>query len=277
MMDEVFNALSHNIRRRIIIMIGNHGSVSYTDMTSLELEPGTLYFHLDILTKSDNPLVERTGNKRYTLTELGLAAYGLILQGEDQIQWTSTERADTRWSRAIVSNALGMSPIIKRIQTDPWRFWLEILIFLGCYGYLASIVDLLPVFLFFIEGTFDLGISILAAFLSWLVTFLLIELLSIPILGKREFSRGLFMTVPIAFLPNVVIELLWFILPATEVLVGWPLTIMLTATIVWSTYILTIAVARAKTVRLSRAAIVTLVVTNANLFLLALMNLILIT
>lgn len=276
-MDGVFSALSHNIRRRIILMIGNHGSVSYTDMTSLDLEPGTLYFHLDILTKSDEPLVERTGNKRYTLTELGHAAYGLILQGEDEIQWVSSKRTETRWSGAIVSNALGMSAIIRRIQADPWRFWLEILLFLGGYGYLASRVGLLPVFLFFVEGTFDLGISILAAFSAWLVTYLLVEALSIPILGKREFSRGLFMTVPIAFLPNVVIELLWFFIPATEVLVGWPLTIILTAAITWSTYILTIAVARAKTVRLSRAAIVTLIVTNANLFLLAFLNVVFLT
>lgn len=276
-MDLLFNALSHNIRRRIILMIGNHGSVSYTDMTSLDLEPGTLYFHLDILTKSDEPLVERTGNKRYTLTELGHASYGLILQGEDEIQWVSSKRTETRWSGAIVSNALSMSAIIRRIQSDPWRFWLEILLFLGGYGYLASRVGLLPVFLFFVEGTFDLGISILAAFSAWLVTYLLVEALSIPILGKREFSRGLFMTVPIAFLPNVVIELLWFFIPATEVLVGWPLTIILTAAIAWSTYILTIAVARAKTVRLSRAAIVTLVVTNANLFLLAFLNVVFLT
>ncbi|MHA1483853.1 MAG: winged helix-turn-helix domain-containing protein [Candidatus Thorarchaeota archaeon] len=276
-MNLVFNALSHNIRRRIILMIGNHGSVSYTDMTSLDLEPGTLYFHLDILTKSEEPLVERTGNKRYTLTELGHAAYGLILQGEDEIQWVSSKRTETRWSGAIVSNALGMSVIIRRIQSDPWRFWLEILLFLGGYGYLASRVGLLPVFLFFVEGTFDLGISILAAFSAWLVTYLLVEALSIPILGKREFSRGLFMTVPIAFLPNVVIELLWFFIPATEILVGWPLTIILTAAIAWSTYILTIAVARAKTVRLSRAAIVTLVVTNANLFLLAFLNVVFLT
>jgi len=276
-MDLLFNALSHNIRRRIILMIGNHGSVSYTDMTSLDLEPGTLYFHLDILTKSDEPLVERTGNKRYTLTELGHAAYGLILQGEDEIQGVSSKRTETRWSGAIVSNALGMSAIIRRIQSDPWRFWLEILLFLGGYGYLASRVGLLPVFLFFVEGTFDLGFSILAAFSAWLVTYLSVEALSIPILGKREFSRGLFMTVPIAFLPNVVIELLWFFIPATEVLVGWPLTIILTAAIAWSTYILTIAVARAKTVRLSRAAIVTLVVTNTNLFLLALLNVVFLT
>ncbi len=258
-------------------MIGNHGSVSYTDMTSLDLEPGTLYFHLDILIKSDEPLVERTGNKRYTLTELGQSAYGLILQGEDEIQWVSNERTDTRWSGAIVKDALGMSAVTRRIQADPWRFWLEILLFLGGYGYLASQVDLLPVFLFFVEGTFDMGVSILAALSSWLVTFLAIEALSIPILGKREFSRGLFMTVPIAFLPNIMISLLWYFIPATDVLVGWPLTIILTIAIAWSTYILTIAVARAKTVRLSRAAIVTLVVTNANLFLLAFLNVTLFT
>ena len=277
MMDGVFNALSHNIRRRIIILIGNHGSASYTDMTSLELEPGTLYFHLDILTKSDSPLVERTGDKRYTLTELGLSAYGLILQGEDQIQWTSTERDETRWSSDIVPNALGMSPVIRRIHSDPWRFWLEILLFLGGYGYLASRIDLLPVFLFFVEGTFNLGISLLAAFSAWLVTFLLIELFSIPILGKREFSRGLLMTVPIAFIPNIVVELLWFFIPVTEFLVGWSLTIVLTLAIIWSTYILTIALARAKTVRLSRAAIVTLLVTNTNLFLLAFLNAVFLT
>jgi len=276
-MDRVFNALSHNIRRQIIIMIGNHGSVSYTDMTSLNLEPGTLYFHLDILTKSDEPLVDRTGNKRYTLTELGHAAYGLILQGEDEIHWVSSERTETRWSRVIVSDVLGMSAVTRRIQSDPWRFWLEILLFLGGYGYLASRVGLLPVFLFFIEGTFDMGISIIAAFSAWLLTYLMVEALSIPILGKREFSRGLFMTVPIAFLPNIAIELLWFFLPATQVLVGWPLTIILTAAIIWSTYILTIAVARAKTVKLSRAAIVTLVVTNANLFLLGFLNVVFLT
>lgn len=258
-------------------MIGNHGSVSYTDMTSLDLEPGTLYFHLDILTKSDEPLVERTGDKRYTLSELGLSAFALILQGEDQIQEVSDREAETGRSRKLLSNALGLSAIVRRVQSDPWRFWLEILVFLGAYGYLASQVGLLPVFLFFMEGTFDLGISILAALSSWLALFLLVEALSFVILGTRGFSQGLLMTVPLSFLPNVVVELLWFFIPSAEVLVGWPLTIVLAVSIAWSTFILTVAVAKAKTVRLSRAAIVTLIVTNANLFMIALLNAVLLT
>lgn len=241
-------------------------------MTELSLEPGTLYFHLDILTKSEDPLVTRTGDKRYTLSELGLAAYELILQGEDQVQRASDTEDETRQPKRVIMNALGMSAITRRIQSDPWRFWLEMFLFLGGYGYLASRVGLLPVFLFFFEGTFDLGISVLAALLSWLMIYLLLEVLSIPILGKREISRGLLMSVPIAFVPNVVIELLWFFIPASGLITGLSLTIVLTAAVVWSVFILTVTLARAKTVRLSRAAIVTLIIANLNLFLLVLLN-----
>jgi hypothetical protein len=165
-----------------------------------------------------------------------------------------------------------MKPIIKRIQSDPLRFFFEIVVFLGIYGYFAAEVGLLPVFLFFLQGTFDTGLTILAALFAWITTYLLVEALSVPILGKRGLSRGLFASVPMAFVPHLLVELMWYFIPGLNILSGWSLTIFLTGIIAWSTCILTITLARAKTVRRSRAAIVTLVVTNLNLLLLALIS-----
>ena len=253
-------------------MIGNQGAVSYTDLTELGLEPGTLYFHLDILTKGDEPLVARPGKKLYSLTDLGQAAYEIILQSEDFLAWLSKDQERPKKGIALAGDLFSLQPIIKRIQADPWRFFFEIILFLGIYGYLASEVGLVPVFLFFLEGAFDLGITILAAFGAWVTTYILVELLSYPVLKKGGFSSALFATVPIAFFPHILLELMWYFLPQLTIISGWPLTILLTLVIAWSTYILTVAVSRAKAVRFSRAAIVTLLVTNANLLLLALLN-----
>ncbi|MHA2601311.1 MAG: hypothetical protein AM324_004170, partial [Candidatus Thorarchaeota archaeon SMTZ1-83] len=266
------NALSHTIRRQIIVMIGNQGAVSYTDLTELDLEPGTLYFHLDSLTKSEDPLLKRTGNKLYALTELGQAAYEIIQQGEDQVGAVVKDTGLRRTTQSLIIDSVSLKPIVVRIQSDPWRFFFEIVVFLGLFGYFASEVGLLPVFLFFLQGSYDTGITILAALGAWLGTYLLVEALSLPILGKRGFSKGLLASVPMAFVPHILVEMMLYFIPPVEILSGWPLTILLTAIIGWSTLVLTVAVSKAKTVRYSRAAIVTLIVMNLNLLILALIS-----
>ncbi|MFW9813158.1 MAG: winged helix-turn-helix domain-containing protein [Candidatus Thorarchaeota archaeon] len=271
-MDDVLSAISHKIRRQIIMMIGDQGAVSYTDLSELGLEPGTLYFHLDNLSKSDNPLVLRPGDKLYSLTDLGQAAYTIIQHSEDQVEGVSPAEEGERTATYLIQKALSMEPIIKRIQADPFRFFFEIVVFLGLYGYFASEVGFLPVFLFFLQGTFDTGITILAALVAWLSTYLFVEGLSVPILKKPGLSRELLASVPMAFIPHILIELMWYFIPTLNVLSGWLLTIILTCIIAWSTGILTIALARAKTVRKSRAVIVTLIVTNLNLLLLAVIS-----
>ncbi|MFX1264546.1 MAG: hypothetical protein ACFFH0_04160 [Promethearchaeota archaeon] len=271
-LDATFNALSHTIRRQIIMMIGNQGAVSYTDLTELDLEPGTLYFHLDSLAKSDDPLLKRTGNKLYALTELGQAAYEIIQQGEDQVGPVVKDAGRPGTAQSLAIDSVSLKPVVTRIQSDPWRFFFEIVVFLGLYGYFASEVGLLPVFLFFLQGSYDTGITILAALGAWLATYLLVEALSVPILHKRGLSKGLLASVPMAFMPHILVETMLYFIPPIEILSGWPLTILLTAILGWSTLILTVAVAKAKTVRYSRAAIVTLLVMNLNLLILALIS-----
>jgi len=253
-------------------MIGNQGAVSYTDLTELDLEPGTLYFHLDSLAKSEDPLLKRTGNKLYALTELGQAAYEIIQQGEDQVGAVVKDTGRPGTKQSLLIDSISLKPIVMRIQSDPWRFFFEIVVFLGLYGYFASEVGLLPVFLFFLQGSYDAGLTILAALGAWIATYLLVEALSAPILGKRGLSKGLLASVPMAFMPHILVEMMLYFIPPIEILSGWPLTILLTVILCWSTLILTVAVAKAKTVRYTRAAIVTLIVMNLNLLILALVS-----
>ncbi len=251
-------------------MIGDYGSITYTDMTTLKLEPGTLYFHIDVLSKSNEPLVKQIDNKHYILTTAGRTAFEIIQRGEDGIAWIMKDE-DPSSTSAIV-RALCIYPIVRRIQSDPWRFAIDILLFVGIYGYLSFRVSLLPILLFFIEGTFDIGITILAALFAWLSTYVLLELLSLLILGRRKFNPGLLMSIPISFLPFILLELALVFINEIIVITGLPLTLVLICAIAWSTYILTHSLARAKVVRPLQAAIVTLLVTNLNLLILALVT-----
>ena len=133
--DYVYSALSHQIRRKIVSIIGRLGTATYTDMRALNLEPGTLYFHIDILVKGQYPLVKRDQARRYTLTEIGRTAYKILEQGEDAAYWLG----DRQGRLSLLSDQLAMTPVVRRLQADPWRFWFDILLFLGAYGYLSYI------------------------------------------------------------------------------------------------------------------------------------------
>nr|MDO8084127.1 helix-turn-helix domain-containing protein [Candidatus Sigynarchaeum springense] len=63
-----YEALDHEIRRRILRMIGEKGVCTFTEFKSeLDIGTGTLYHHLNIL----SPLVFQKDDKKYYLTKLG--------------------------------------------------------------------------------------------------------------------------------------------------------------------------------------------------------------
>ncbi|MEB3774527.1 MAG: helix-turn-helix domain-containing protein, partial [Desulfurococcales archaeon] len=70
-LDEVFAALSHGLRRRIIALLAGSRGLSYGDLLrSTGVESSMLSFHLRKL----RGLVERGGDGLYRLTGLGLKA-----------------------------------------------------------------------------------------------------------------------------------------------------------------------------------------------------------
>jgi len=86
-LDYVFQALSNKVRREIIIVLGNEGPLTYSElMSKVGVEDsGTFGFHMRKMRR----LLEKTSSGKYTLSELGKFAYNL-LKGEKAFVTTST-------------------------------------------------------------------------------------------------------------------------------------------------------------------------------------------
>ena len=75
----IYEALSHPIRKSIIILLGEHGSLRAKDLKKyLNIGPGQLYYHLNIL----GDLVAKNEEGEYILTRLGREVYSAITGGE---------------------------------------------------------------------------------------------------------------------------------------------------------------------------------------------------
>jgi hypothetical protein len=74
----IFYAMKHPMRRKIILTVGSHPSTYTEVLTSLGIETGHLNYHLEALS---GLLIKRDDGK-YTLSEYGLAAKGMLSRTE---------------------------------------------------------------------------------------------------------------------------------------------------------------------------------------------------
>lgn len=78
----IYQTLSNPIRRKIIEILGSRGSASLKELVdSLNVSTGSMYYNIELL----GDLVERTPNKRFSLTEKGWMAYRLLMDGREKI------------------------------------------------------------------------------------------------------------------------------------------------------------------------------------------------
>ncbi len=81
--DQFYIALSHDIRRQIIKMIGKASKSSFTEFKqSLKVSTGTLYHHLEVLKEC----VYQKADKKYYLTTLGEHAYHILEHNVESIE-----------------------------------------------------------------------------------------------------------------------------------------------------------------------------------------------
>lgn len=78
-LEEIFEVLSHRIRRKIIRLIGENRGITYSEILGrLNIDTGTLNYHLS---KMKNFIVKNDG--RYFLNPNGLTAYRILKYVED--------------------------------------------------------------------------------------------------------------------------------------------------------------------------------------------------
>ena len=72
---DLFRALGHPLRRRILKLIAERGAVSYKELSKIEPKAGVLYHHLRLL----GDLIYQDEKRMYRLTDKGKRAYEFLI------------------------------------------------------------------------------------------------------------------------------------------------------------------------------------------------------
>ena len=170
MEESFYYALNHEIRRKILRLVGENGKGSFTQFKrSLEISTGTLYHHLDVLKK----LVVQDEKKKYILSTLGKHAHEFLIKNYDSMESTKVE------DRKTVSNFLNwiikLAPkrIIELINKKVYFGWIISGGIILIMYTLIAIGGINPSYIFFIpyQDTLTVGIRF------WLGAKFLISLL----------------------------------------------------------------------------------------------------
>jgi len=270
-MDQVYKAISHPVRRRILHLIKEHGVVSFSQLIGqMELEVGTFYYHLDAL----KPLLTQTPDKQYKLSPLG----DRVLEVMRQLEQLSTETSPPTPSPTTklsywLGQAITPSRLFSAIARRPRRFLFEALIIALMNGWVVAIAGLQP-FIFYVTSSPSPNlIYTIATFVGgWLIFFILVEGLMRLLFHNKYGTEALLVLLAFIRLPVAIYALLWLfhdMMPWISPL-GW-LALQLT-TELWSTWLAVIATSNAKLARRECAAVCVLLIRLAIIVAYSLLN-----
>ena len=119
--ESFYYALSHEIRRNILRLIGENGKGSFTQFKrSLEVSTGTLYHHLDVLKE----LVVQDEKKKYILSNLGERAHAFLIQKYDSME--STKVTERKTASAFLNRIFTLAPkrVVDLINKKTYYGWI---------------------------------------------------------------------------------------------------------------------------------------------------------
>jgi len=178
-----YEALDHEIRRKILRMIGERGYGTFTEFKkTLEIGTGTLYHHLNILA----PLVYQKDDKKYYLTKLGEMTLNFM---QDNVPYLGTIKKEDLEGKGSMRFAKIM-PIIKNIDArrifarlfdkHPRFARYSIIVPLAMFiaGAILGFQDYVyffPIFKFLLTPPLQVPAFIIEGIISWIVIWGLIE------------------------------------------------------------------------------------------------------
>ncbi|MBE0519949.1 helix-turn-helix transcriptional regulator [Candidatus Bathyarchaeota archaeon] len=266
---QIYSAVSHPFRKRIIEIIGEKGRSTFTELKKeLHTTVGTLYYHIDML----KGLITQDERKRYILTERGKLAYTLLVSDEERFKAVSLieKKASARdpFSRFCASLKGFVLPIrlFELVYTNPVRMIPEALLIIGFGAWLAAASGLEPIMLFY-HNPFRVSplIIVLQYVLSWLTIFALCEFLTF-LFFRRGRGGELALLVGCAFslLPLDIFPVVWF-LSAKTGLFFYFLSAVMFLLQAWSLGLLTSTVCLSKGLRPDKGALVSVLIAYINL------------
>ncbi len=92
-LEHVYNILGNVHKRRIILFLGEHGKASFSELRrALKVSVGNLYYNLDGLAG----YVSKSSDRKYYLTDRGIALYKFLLDQESMLKSYLVEKGSFR-------------------------------------------------------------------------------------------------------------------------------------------------------------------------------------
>jgi len=201
-----YYALGHELRRKIIKIIGDNEFSSFTLLKKeLGVSTGTIYHHLDTLSE----LIEQKKDKKYYLKELGVHAYNSL---KDDIKLIREKGFAIREFKSPFLRRLMVITSKRFIQFKKEDRIYAILISVGILiigTILSRLNQFYPLLLFFIEtNEYNLELNfqillILSFLLNFIIYFITIEGISRLFYNKNENTLNFFISFAIVFFPMI--------------------------------------------------------------------------
>ena len=266
--EKFYNSLNHEVRRKIIRMIGSQGEGSFTNFKKvLKVSTGTLYHHLDVLKE----LITQNSKRKYILTNLGKHAYNFLSKNYDTIESDNIE--EQKFISASLKKFISLIPneILHKVNdlTNPIKVLISVGI-LSLFFILIFIGNINSSFIFFVPyNTSNTELEVIekiALGLKFIVfTYIVViisELLCRYLFNKTENTKNFVLIFPIALipmLPYLFIYDMLFLFAPTLVNTIFNKFIMIIFQI-WTIWLITYIIITFKYLKLERALLITFVI-----------------
>jgi hypothetical protein len=271
---KVYHALNHPLRRRIVELLEARGTLGSSELKELlDIGPGKLYYHLENL----GGLIEQDEARRYRLSQEGKEAYRLLIAGEALPVKEKEITAPAPLPKFLnaVKSAFLFNWLLPSLYENPVRHVPESIILLLFGGWLCYVSGLQPVLLYYVDQNQVWYWSVAQFLMSWLVIYVVAELLCLALFHRRGGNVSLFVGSVISLFPLMLfaavlllngqfgwrLEFFWH---------GWLIRGLLLLCQGWTLAMLAVSVSRAKKLSIERAASISFAVAYLSIAILLL-------
>lgn len=268
MEESFYYALGHDLRRKILKIIGKNEYTSFTELKKkLNVSTGTIYHHLDTLEK----LVTQKKNKKYYLTDLGQYAYDSLMKNSKS--FSNLDVNQKEFQSPLLKLLLWLTPNlpleIKKKRKFIYLLLGVALIIAGMI--LSSLTASFTLLFFFIPSieeleNYNISIGILLSIeflINTVLFFLLIEGLIRVIYRTKTELLSFWFSYIICYMPMIVYLLIHFLFLIGNlldfILFDFLDTLLLIFFQILSIWFLTYNISRVKDIKIESSLILTLI------------------
>lgn len=259
----IYKVLANKTRREIIRFLHDKKTVGFVDLRDeFELQVGSLYHQLN----SMDEFWVQDENKKYSLSELGVVAYRLLVLNKDQISSStlpSKTYSDSKFVNALLSVLQKIflpKKIFNYLVSEPLRSFFEGLLIIGAMLFFSIDGEkvLLGLFPMELEEWYFSLVTILGL---WLIVALLLSTLA-SLFHKKPFRPfSLIAIFPFTMIPNTIILFcLWLQTKVSSTFLFLDGQILSIVGQIWSLTLTITAVSQSNKLTMKRSSLIVLIV-----------------